>query len=313
MLKDSLLGFFVVTFFLLCWNPTPIRADDSPEPTHIRENGSHPIHEWPHPTPDIHHDAATPEVIEFGYGQDDPKGPQHWGDLKKEWSLCKEGKRQSPIEIWEKNASKDITSSDDLVVSYKPANATIKNEEHAISVLFEGDAGSIRVNGTDYFLKQCHWHHPSEHIVNGRRHDLELHMVHKTKDMSKVAVIGFLYRLGAPNSFLTKVTSQITSLIGVQKGIPLGVTDPRRVKKAHFQKNMGKPKKAGSKFFRYMGSLTTPPCVEEVIWHLNKKVQSASPAQVELLQDAVFDFARNNARPIQPLNGRGYKLYGDYH
>ncbi|XP_050383132.1 alpha carbonic anhydrase 7-like [Argentina anserina] len=279
--KDSVLGFIVFTFVLLCWNSTPIRADDFPE-------------------------------IEFDYRPDHPKGPQNWGNLKQEWSLCKDGKRQSPIEIWEQNCTKDITSSDDLVVNYKPANATIKNEEHAISVLWEGDAGSIQINGTDYLLKQCHWHHPSEHMVNGRRYDLELHMVHKTKDLSKVAVIGFLYNYGAPNYFLEKVTSHITNLIDVQKGIPLGEIDPRKVKKGQFQYRRP-TRKAGSKFFRYMGSLTTPPCVEDVIWHLNKKVQTASREQVELLQDAVFDYARNNARPIQPLNGRGIKLYGDHH
>ncbi|PRQ43645.1 putative carbonic anhydrase [Rosa chinensis] len=280
--KESLLGFIVFTFFLLCWNPTPIRANDDGE-------------------------------VDFDYREDHPRGPQHWGYLKKEWSLCKDGKRQSPIEIWEKNATKDITDSKDLIVSYKPANATIKNEEHAISVLWEGDAGSIEINGTTYLLKQCHWHHPSEHVVNGRRFDLELHMVHKTQDMSKIAVIGFLYNFGEPNSFLTKVTGHITSLTDVQKGIPLGVLDPRKVKKGQLHYKIAKPEKAGSKFYRYMGSLTTPPCAEEVIWHINKKVQTASIEQVKLLQDAVFDFAANNARPLQPLNGRGIKLYGDYH
>lgn len=32
-------------------------------------------------------------------------------------------------------------------------------------------------------------------------------MVHKTQDNNKVAVIGFLYKLGEPNSFITKVNS----------------------------------------------------------------------------------------------------------
>lgn len=73
-------------------------------------------------------------VADFDYRKENPRAPQHWGDLKKEWSTCKYGKRQSPIAIWEKNATKVVTSLKDLVVNYKPANATIKNEEHAISV-----------------------------------------------------------------------------------------------------------------------------------------------------------------------------------
>lgn len=73
-------------------------------------------------------------VADFDYRKENPRAPQHWGDLKKEWSTCKYGKKQSPIAIWEKNATKVVTSLKDLVVNYKPANATIKNEEHAISV-----------------------------------------------------------------------------------------------------------------------------------------------------------------------------------
>lgn len=291
--KQFLLGLFVFTFFLLCWNPTPIRANSEAVVEYLKENPS--------------------AVADFDYRKENPRAPQHWGDLKEEWSTCKNGKMQSPIAIWEKNATKVVTSLKDLVVNYKPANATIKNEEHAISVLWDGDAGSIQINGTQYFLKQCHWHHPSEHMVDGKKFDLELHMVHKTQDNNKVAVIGFLYKLGEPNSFITKVTKHITSLIDVVMGIPLGEIDPRKVKKAHFLYKEAKPKKAKSKFYRYMGSLTTPPCREGVVWHLNKKVQTVSLAQVKLLQQAVFTFAENNARPIQPLNGRQIKLYGDYH
>jgi len=32
-----------------------------------------------------------------------------------------------------------------------------------------GNAGSIKINSTEYFLQQCHWHSPSEHTINGRR------------------------------------------------------------------------------------------------------------------------------------------------
>lgn len=69
-----------------------------------------------------------------------------------------------------------------------------------------GEAGYIDINGTQYLLQQCHWHSPSEHTVNGRRLDLELHMVHQSRT-GQIVVIGIAYRIGiTPDLFLTSVT-----------------------------------------------------------------------------------------------------------
>jgi carbonic anhydrase len=62
-------------------------------------------------------------------------------------------------------------------------------------VRFEGDAGSLVINGTVYHLKNLHWHSPTEHTVDGRRYDLELHLVHQTAE-NKTAVIAILYQIG---------------------------------------------------------------------------------------------------------------------
>ena len=71
-------------------------------------------------------------------------------------------------------------------------------------VKFNGDAGSLWINGTAYHLKQVHWHSPSEHRVNGRRYSLELHMVHLSAE-NKTAVIGILYKIGRRDHFLHEV------------------------------------------------------------------------------------------------------------
>ncbi|MFS7990204.1 putative carbonic anhydrase [Helianthus anomalus] len=72
-----------------------------------------------------------------------------------------------------------------------------------LQLQWEGDAGSILINDTEYLLKQAHWHSPSEHTINGRRYDMELHMVHLSID-NKIAVIAVLYSIGKPNHFLSK-------------------------------------------------------------------------------------------------------------
>ncbi|CAB4305344.1 unnamed protein product [Prunus armeniaca] len=115
---------------------------------------------------------------------------------------------------------------------------------------WEGDAGSVKINGTNYFLKQCHWHTPSEHSINGIRYALELHMLHRSPDPNIKAVVALLFKIGSPNPLLSKVHNGLESMNGT-KETQLGLTDPSEIKWSSL------------KFYRYIGSLTTPPCTED--------------------------------------------------
>ncbi|KAK9921043.1 hypothetical protein M0R45_029573 [Rubus argutus] len=266
--KKNPLQFFAFTIFLLYWHPVkPIRA------------------------------SHGEKEIGYDYKKGSKKGPEHWGELKKEWKACKDGKLQSPINLVDKHARKTISRVDDLKMSYKPSTATMKNEGHAIGIEWEGDAGSIQINGTHYFLKQCHWHRTSEHLINGRSYNLELHMVHQSRK-NNVAVVAFLYKIGNPDPFLSKMNNDVTSLTGIEKEIHLGVIDPRLIRWPSLR------------FYRYMGSLTTPPCTGGVIWSVNKKVLTLSKQQLGLIERVVYDHTKMNARPLQPLNGRDITLFG---
>ncbi|KAI3984425.1 hypothetical protein MKX01_011379, partial [Papaver californicum] len=131
---------------------------------------------------------------------------------------------------------------------YKPANTTLKNRGHDITLHWGiGTAGSIRINGTKYALDQSHWHSPSEHTINGKRFALELHMVHRNLELGKTVVVHVLYKIGGPDSFLKEVE------------IKIGMVNPRNIKTG------------GGKYYRYLGSLTTPPCTEGVIWTINRR------------------------------------------
>jgi carbonic anhydrase len=65
-------------------------------------------------------------------------------------------------------------------------------------------------------------------------------------------------------------------------------------------------KRTGS-YFRYYGSLTTPPCTENVVWSILGKVRQISKDQVALL-DSMLP-SDHSARPAQPLNGRVVQFY----
>ncbi|XP_041027973.1 alpha carbonic anhydrase 7-like [Juglans microcarpa x Juglans regia] len=237
---------------------------------------------------------------EFDYLEGSEMGPRHWGDIRKEWAACKNGDMQSPIDLSSRRV-KLIPKLGELKRSYKLSNATIKNRGHDISVQWVGDAGYIQINGTDYSLQQGHWHSPSEHSINGRRYDLELHMVHLSQDINmknKIVVDGLFYKIGRPDAFLSKLMRNIRSMADEKVERNMGVIDPTEIK-------MG-----GKRYYRYMGSLTVPPCTEGVTWIINKKVRTVSRKQVKLLREVVHDYAEMNARPVQPLNRREVHLYG---
>ncbi|XP_062119135.1 alpha carbonic anhydrase 7-like [Humulus lupulus] len=231
---------------------------------------------------------------EFDYGEESKKGPHHWGELKKEWKACNHGKLQSPIDLLYQRI-KLSPKLGQIEMNYKPNNATINNRGHDIAIKWLEDAGSIKINGTDCFLKQCHWHSPSEHTLNGRRFDLELHMVHQSHEVngeSKIAVTALFYKIGKPDRFLSKLTRDIINITDTKKVVHQGVIDPRELRLN------------GLMYYRYIGSLTVPPCTEGVLWAINKRISTVSREQVRLLKLAVHDYAEINARPLQPINGR---------
>ncbi|XP_076925678.1 alpha carbonic anhydrase 7-like [Bidens hawaiensis] len=233
---------------------------------------------------------------EFTYDVNSPNGPDHWGEIHSEWSMCNQGDLQSPIDLTHKRVQ-TTSSLGRLDRDYKAANTTLVNRGHDMMLKWTGGAGHININGTKYQLNQLHWHTPTEHTVNGRRYNLELHLVHQSID-GKIAVVGIMYKIGRPDSILSLMEPYFKSLAAT-KGVEMsvGIMDPRGIK-------------VGSrKYYRYIGSLTTPPCYQNVIWTIVKKVRTVSREQLHAIREAVHDDAEANSRPVQPLNNRWIKLY----
>ncbi|XP_006660137.1 dioscorin DB3S-like [Oryza brachyantha] len=242
--------------------------------------------------------AAGAEEDEFGYIPGTPRGPENWGSLKPEWATCGGGRMQSPINL----RLPDLTLAPRLgylnYTYHQNSNASVVNRGHDIQVRFDGDAGGLVINGTAYRLRQLHWHTPSEHAVDGRRYDMELHMVH-VDARSQAAVVGVLYTVGSRDEFLHKLEPYIIEIAnqkGKEKMVNGGV-DP----------NVAKGQ--DTVYYRYMGSLTTPPCTEGVIWTVVSKVHTVSLSQLALLKEAVVDGNENNTRPLQEVNRRSIALF----
>ncbi|GJX23691.1 alpha carbonic anhydrase 7-like protein [Tanacetum coccineum] len=230
---------------------------------------------------------------EFTYDVNSPNGPHHWGEIHPEWSMCNQGDLQSPIDLTHKRVQ-TASHLGRLDRDYKPANTTLINRGH--DMMGEQDICNKRNRVST--LTPLHWHTPTEHTINGRRFNLELHLVHQSND-GKIAVVGIMYKIGRPDSLLSLMEPYFKSSLASTKDVEksVGMIDPRDIK-------------VGSrKYYRYVGSLTTPPCTQNVTWTIVNKVRTVSREQLYAIRDAVHDEAEANARPVQALNNRWLKLY----
>nr|KYP45254.1 hypothetical protein KK1_033207 [Cajanus cajan] len=188
---------------------------------------------------------------------------------------------------------------------YLPTNATLVNNKFNIGVHFEGKVGDININGKNYSLKQLHWHSPSEHRANGRIHDAELHLVHLTQDNNNIAVVAVLYKLGDPDPLISQIEDKLIELEKKNREgdkdaqIAVGTFDVEEINRS------------SHRYYRYVGSLTTPPCKEGVTWNILGKLRTLSKEQLELLKAPLGTEFKHNARPLQQLNGRKIEMY--YH
>lgn len=208
-------------------------------------------------------------------------GPEHWGDLAPENRPCSTGAQQSPIDL----AGAMTASVGAPQPHWIPAHGgMIVNNGHTIQVDVNG-AGGIKLNGVDYALQQFHFHHPSEHTINGKSFPLEVHFVHASKD-GDLAVVAVMFLEGSANPNLDAIWA----------------TAPGREGKAAiaFDIDPSKFVPEDSSAFRYEGSLTTPPCSETVHWTVMAEPQTASASQIAAFS-TLFPW---NARPVQPLNRR---------
>ncbi len=220
------------------------------------------------------------EQVEWGYEEEN--GAHVWSQLNPEFALCAEGTLQSPIDL----VNPTTAELPAIAFNYQPTVLDIRNNGHTIEVASTED-NRIEVDGTGYELLQFHFHGPSEHTIDGKLFDMEMHLVHRNDD-GTLAVIGVLIEQGNDNAAFNTLWAHLPDTAG----------ETIRTENTTIDVDDLLPSDRGS--YRYDGSLTTPPCSEGVRW-----IVLTTPIELSDMQIAAFKaIVHDNNRPIQPLNER---------
>ncbi len=216
------------------------------------------------------------------WGYSGGNGPQHWSDLNADYSVCSSGKNQSPVNL---TGFIDANLSP-IKFNYLSGGNQILNNGHTIQVNYKSGS-SINIEGHSYDLKQFHFHAPSENTINGKSYPMEAHLVHADKD-GHLAVVSLMFEEGSENNTLQNAWRKMPT----KKNI-----------KILLNKNINAESllPGNKNYYRFNGSLTTPPCSEGVTWAVIKESVSASKEQIEKFKHAMH---HANNRPLQALNAR---------
>lgn len=219
--------------------------------------------------------ADRPASVAWSY--EGEGGTDNWARLKSSYATCGAGRRQSPIDLRETIA----VDLEPIQFAYRPVPFRVVDGGYSLQVDVRG--AGLALLGKNYELARIVFHRPSEIAVAGKHFAMEAQLLHQADD-GKQAIVSVLLETGAENPAVQTVLNNLP----LEKGGE--VTPPGQ----GFDVTRLLPE--SRRYYTFMGSLTTPPCTEDVLWLVLKQPQQISPEQLAI-------FARlykPNARPVQP-------------
>nr|WP_271711582.1 carbonic anhydrase family protein [Marinigracilibium pacificum] len=238
------------------------------------------------------HEETTEETSdhEEHWSYDGETSPEHWDEILKD-SDC-DGMYQSPINITNYIQNDSLQP---VKVFFKDSTMIheVLNNGHTIQYNFKS-SDYIMFDDVKYYIKQFHFHEPEEHLIDGVRYPLAVHMVHMSED-GGYAVVAVMAKEGERSKTFDVLEEFLPVQVGETK-----VIDKIVNLKVSFPENKS--------YFHYIGSLTTPPCTENVKWFVMKDPINISLEQANVIRELM---PLNNYRDQQPINGRNIKLYSE--
>ncbi|NEX22993.1 carbonic anhydrase [Thiorhodococcus mannitoliphagus] len=223
---------------------------------------------------------TTKQAMHWGYSGNE--GPERWSEISPEFAICSSGKNQSPIDL----ANFIKADLKPLAIDYQAAGNEILNNGHAIQIN-SAPGSKFSLDGHTYELKQYHFHAPSENLINGKSYPMEAHLVHADND-GNLAVIAVMFEEGKENQSIAQAWSKMPTQVGEKNALTPSVAAEGIL-----------PLKR--RYYRFNGSLTTPPCSEGVLWLVMKDPVTVSKSQIEEFEHTMH---HPNNRPVQAVNAR---------
>jgi carbonic anhydrase len=228
--------------------------------------------------------VAAPKVFSNVWSYEGETGPANWGKINPAWTKCGSGNRQSPIDIRD-GIKVDL---EQITFDYHPSSFNVTDNGHTVQVMV-GSGNFLTVGNRTYELIQFHFHRPSEERINGKGYEMVVHLVHKDGE-GRIAMLALLLERGKPQPVIQTVWNNLP-LEKLDTAAPNETLDPQDLLPARRE------------YYTFMGSMTTPPCNEGVLWLVMKEPVQASPQQMALFS-RLYPL---NARPTQPSGGRMIK------
>jgi len=224
--------------------------------------------------------SMASEAVHWGYSGHG--GPENWAELNPAYEMCGKGVNQSPINLT------DFVESElpPITFHYSGLATEVVNNGHSIQANYT--AGStIEIDGKTFELKQFHFHSPSENTINGESFPMEAHFVHAAQDGS-LAVIAVMFKIGDENEGISKLWKQMPAKAGEKVAMASQVKADDVLPQDR-------------DYYRFNGSLTTPPCTEGVLWMVMKQPMTVSQEQVDAFTHVMH---HPNNRPVQSVHAR---------
>ncbi|KAM6202466.1 carbonic anhydrase 12 [Rhynchocyon petersi] len=236
-----------------------------------------------------------------------PDGEKNWS---KKYPSCG-GLLQSPIDLHSDILQYDASLTPLEFRGYNLSSNehfTLTNNGHSVKLSLSPD---MHIQGlpSRYSATQLHLHwgnqnkpQGSEHTVGGRHFAAELHIVHYNSDLypdpstasnksEGLAVLAVLIEMGSFNPSYDNIFGHLQDV--KYKGQEVSIPG--------FNIEELLPKKP-DEYYRYRGSLTTPPCNPTVIWTVFRNPVQISQEQLLALETALYCTQVDDPAPKEMVN-----------